>query len=259
MLRELGDRCPALAPPTRVILLDNCIGHIGAFGVLPARGNTVAVIPCLNEARAIGGIVTLLLSRVRSVIVVDDGSSDDTASAATQAGARVERHPVPRGKGAALATGWTLAGSLGAEWILLLDGDGQHDPADANGFFAAAADPVRMVVGNRMPQAHAMPWLRRQTNRWMSRRISALAGIAIPDSQCGYRLVHLPSLAQLGLCSQRFEIESEMLVTFARAGLAVAFAPVQVHYRDERSKISPVRDTLRWICWYRSTRSAAPR
>lgn len=224
--------------------------------MLPARGNTVAIVPCLNEARAIGGVVVALRPFVRETLVIDDGSTDGTAAVASAAGATVCRLERSLGKGAALAVGWTAATNHGAEWVLLLDGDGQHDPLDAPGLFAAATDGVRLVVGNRMPQAAAMPWLRRQTNRWMSRRISALAGISIPDSQCGFRLAHLPSLQQARLQSRQFEIESEMLVAFARAGWGVAFAPVQVRYRDETSKISPLRDTLRWIRWYRST--AAP-
>ena len=230
--------------------------------MLPARGNTVAVIPCLNEARAIGAVVVALGPFVRETVVVDDGSTDGTAAAASAAAvasaaaATVCRLERSLGKGAALAAGWTAAANHGAEWVLLLDGDGQHDPMDAPGLFAAATEGIRLVVGNRMPQAAGMPWLRRQTNRWMSRRISALAGISIPDSQCGYRLAHLPSLLQASLQSQQFEIESEMLVTFARAGWGVAFAPVQVRYRDERSKISPLRDTLRWFRWYRSAAAA---
>lgn len=227
--------------------------------MLPACGNTVAIVPCLNEARAIGGVVVALHPFVRETIVVDDGSTDGTAAAASAAGATVCRLERSLGKGAALAVGWTAAANQGAEWVLLLDGDGQHDPLDAPGLFAAATAGVRLVVGNRMSQAAAMPWLRRQTNRWMSRRISGLAGIPIPDSQCGFRLAHLASLQEASLHSQQFEIESEMLVAFAHAAWGVAFAPIQVRYGEERSKISPLRDTLRWIRWYRSASSATAR
>ena len=222
--------------------------------MLPAHGNTVAVVPCLNEARAIGALVPRLFSHVCEVLVIDDGSSDDTGRLASLAGARVVRHDSPLGKGAALATGWSAAVQDSALWALLLDGDGQHDPDDAPDLFAAAVAGIHLVVGNRMPNAQAMPFVRRQTNRWMSRRISTLASCTIPDSQCGYRLVHLPSLQKVGLRSRCFEIESEMIVAFARAGLGIASAPIQVRYRGERSKISPVRDTLRWIRWYWSTR-----
>lgn len=228
--------------------------HPEASAVLPVHGNTVAVVPCLNEARTIGALVPRLLHLVREVLVIDDGSSDETGRLASLAGARVIRHDSPLGKGAALATGWTVALQESALWTLLLDGDGQHDPDDAPRLFAAAVQGIHLVVGNRMPNAQAMPFVRRHTNRWMSRRISTLAGREIPDSQCGYRLVHLPSLQKVGLRSRCFEIESEMIVAFARAGLGIASAPIQVRYRGERSKISPVRDTLRWFRWYRTAR-----
>jgi glycosyltransferase involved in cell wall biosynthesis len=219
------------------------------------RDRTIAVIPCLNEGATIGALVRDTRRWVERVVVVDDGSSDQTARAATEAGAVVERHESPRGKGAALATGWTAAAGQGAEWTLLLDGDGQHDPADSAGFFEAAENGARLVIGNRMPGASAMPWLRRRTNRWMSRRISVLAGTEIPDSQCGYRLVHLPSLQRIALRCRRYEIESEMTVAFARAGLAIGFVPIRVRYGGEKSRISPVLDTVRWVRWYLKARA----
>lgn len=222
----------------------------------PDRGNTVAVIPCLDEADAIGDVVRRLAPFVRETLVVDDGSVDDTSRAAAGAGAQVLRHERPLGKGAALATGWNAAATNPhTAWILLLDGDGQHAPEDSPALFAAAArDQADLVIGNRMPQAHAMPWLRRQTNLWMSRRISRLAAVHIPDSQCGFRLVRLHALQRVPLRSRHFEIESEMAVAFARAGLRIASAPVSVRYAAERSKIAPLRDTLRWLQWYRDAR-----
>ena len=221
----------------------------------PHRLNTIAVIPCLNEARTIGPLVSALAPHVHASLVVDDGSTDDTSSVATEAGARVLRHPHPLGKGAALASGWTTAASSGALWVLLLDGDGQHAPEDAPGLFAAAASPnIQLVVGDRTPQADSMPWIRRVTNRCMSRWITSLAGVPIPDSQCGYRLVHLPSLERVRLQTRQFEIESEMIVAFARANLGIATAPIQVRYQGERSKISPIPDSIRWLRWYLASR-----
>lgn len=238
--------------PSRV--LDIRRDRSEAFAVLPDRGNTIAIIPCLNEAAVIGSLVSRMHEHVARVAVVDDGSTDDTAGAARSAGAVVERWRTSLGKGAALSAGWNLASRLGGEWALLLDGDGQHDPAEAPKFFAGAAGGARLVIGDRMGQAEAMPGLRRWTNRWMSRRISALAGMEIPDSQCGYRLAHIPSLLALDLKTSRYEIESEMTVAFVKAGLPVSFVPVAVRYRGERSKISPLSDAFRWFRWYLRTR-----
>jgi len=212
--------------------------------------STIAVVPCLNEAATIPEVVSGLAGRVRSVIVVDDGSTDLTASKARDAGAEVLRHGKPRGKGAAMATGWARATEQGAEWVLFLDGDGQHDPAEADRFLEQADRGAQLVIGNRMGNPCPMPPLRWFTNGWVSRRVSRLAGCRVPDALCGYRLVHLPTLAALGLRSRRYEIESEMTVAFGRQGLPIVSVPISCRYRSERSRISPIRDTLRWFRWY---------
>jgi hypothetical protein len=86
----------------------------------------------------------------------------------------------------------------------------------------------------------------------MSRRLSKLAGCALPDTQCGFRMVRLDVWATLPLRTERFEVESEWLLAFAGAGHRIEFVPVEVVYRDERSKIQPLRDTWRWFRWLRS-------
>jgi len=211
---------------------------------------TAAIVPCLNEAAFIGAVVTGVRAWVDRVLVVDDGSSDATSAVARAAGAEVLRLRSRSGKGAALAAGWHQAARWGVEWVLLLDGDGQHDPADAPSFFEAGRTGARLVIGNRMTTPATMPWLRRRTNEWVSRRLSSLGGIHLPDALCGYRLVHLGSLLELGLHSRNYEIESEMTVAFARRGHPIAFVPVRTRYGFERSKISPLRDTWRWFRWY---------
>ena len=111
-----------------------------------------------------------------------------------------------------------------------------------------------MIVGNRMHSAHRMPFLRRGVNRWMSARLSRYCGCALPDSQCGFRLVHLPSWNQFDFRSEHFEIESELLVRFVRAGLKVEFIRIQTVYAAEHSKVHPLRDTIRWFRWWREIR-----
>jgi glycosyltransferase involved in cell wall biosynthesis len=207
---------------------------------------------------SIQGLVQSLRQLVPAVFVVDDGSTDQTASRAKQAGARVMRHPKPRGKGAALQNGWRQARQSGFEWALTLDGDGQHSPGDIPALFQRAeSSGADLVVGNRMPEAARMPWLRRNVNRWLSQRLSALAGRRLPDSQCGFRLMKLEAWSALPIAATHFEIESEVLVAFVTAGLRVEFVPVRVIYAGERSKIHPLRDTVRWLRWYRCARVLA--
>jgi len=210
-----------------------------------------AVIPCLNEASAIGGVVSRVRHYLPVVFVVDDGSHDNTGELAAAAGAKVLRRSVPSGKGAALRTGWRHARECGFDWALTIDGDGQHAAEDIPAFLEAAERTgAKLVVGNRMVDPKGMPWLRQRVNRWMSRRISALAGTALPDSQCGFRLMDLNMWADLPVTANRFEIESDVLLAFAVSGCRIEFVPIQVIYKSEQSKIRPVRDTFRWFRWW---------
>jgi glycosyltransferase involved in cell wall biosynthesis len=213
--------------------------------------NCVAVIPCFNEAAHIGKLVTEVRKHLAKVIVVDDGSTDTTAECAQRSGAEIVRLPRNTGKGAALRRGWECARELGFAWVLLLDGDGQHSAEDIPAFFQCARKTgSALVIGNRMDHAAAMPWMRRCVNRWMSRRISKMTGVQLPDSQCGFRLACLDTLRRLSFHVNRFEIESAMLVAFLAAGEKVEFVAVRTIYGNSESKINPLADTWRWLGWW---------
>jgi glycosyltransferase involved in cell wall biosynthesis len=213
------------------------------------------VIPCRNEGTSIAGLVREARQYLPLVLVVDDSSDDDTAARAIEAGAEAIRRREGPGKGAAIKAGVSTALGRQCEWVMTLDGDGQHRPADIPAFLHRAAKTgAVLIVGNRMCQASAVPWLRRHVNRWMSRRISALAGRCLPDSQCGFRLINLKAWAALRLETNHFEIESEMLLAFVRAGCRVEFVPIQVVGRGGRSHIHAVMDTWRWLRWWSRAR-----
>jgi glycosyltransferase involved in cell wall biosynthesis len=224
---------------------------------VPPTEHIAAVIPCHNEAAAIAEVVRAVRRHIATVIVVDDGSCDDTAALAERAGATVLQLAPRRGKGAALQAGFARAHELGFSHTLMLDGDGQHTAGDIPAFLQRAEQGgAELIVGNRMAQAARMPFMRRQVNRAMSWVLSRLAGKSFPDSQCGFRLMNLSAWRAVTLRSRNFEIESEMLLAFARAGRAISFVPVAVIYRDERSKISVWRDTWRWLRWLNRIRRA---
>jgi glycosyltransferase involved in cell wall biosynthesis len=209
------------------------------------------VIPCLNEAATIAALVAAVRQHLETVVVVDDGSTDATARLAACAGAAVLRHDQVEGKGAALRTGLTWLHQRQLPWALLMDGDGQHAPGDIPKFLHfAGRGAVGLISGERMSAAAEMPWLRRAVNRWLSRRLSALTGQRIPDSQCGFRLLRLALWAALDLETNHFEVESELLYACASAGVPIHFVPVQVIYAAERSKVRPLRDSWRWFCWW---------
>lgn len=208
------------------------------------------IIPCLNEVAAIETLVRHVREHLPAVIVVDDGSTDATGERATRAGAEVLCHDQPQGKGAALQTGLKRARERGFAWAMTIDGDGQHSPRDIPAFLDhAGRTDAALVIGNRMTDAGRMPWLRRQVNRWMSRRLSRMAGRALPDTQCGFRLLRLDVWSKLPIATRHFEIESEMLLAFVSASHLVEFVPIQVIYKAEQSKIHPWRDTVRWFRW----------
>jgi glycosyltransferase involved in cell wall biosynthesis len=214
-----------------------------------------AVIPCLNEAAAIGKVVGGVRGHLPHVWVVDDGSTDATAKEAEAAGATVLRHDVPLGKGAALQDGWWAVRTAGFDWALTLDGDGQHATEDIPAFLEFVdRTGARLVSGNRMNNTRRMPPVRRLVNWWMSRQLSRVAETALPDTQCGFRLMNLSDWAALPVKASHFEIESEILIEFARAGHRIGFVPIQVIYSDERSKINPLRDTIRWFRWWQQNR-----
>ena len=149
-----------------------------------------ALIPAYCEERHLGGVVTAVRMEVEAVLVVDDGSPDRTGETAAAAGAEVLRHERNLGKGAALKSGFRHLWARGFDAVVMLDGDGQHLPAEITRFRAAAeAEPATgLWVGNRMDDARVMPRTRRWTNRFMSALLSRVAGRRIPDSQCGFRL-----------------------------------------------------------------------
>jgi glycosyltransferase involved in cell wall biosynthesis len=210
-----------------------------------------ALVPCFNEAAHIGTVIAGVQKHLPKVIVVDDGSTDATAERAKTAGAEVIRRSRNYGKGAALRAGWQHARNRGFEWVLTMDGDGQHAPDDIPALLDCAENTgVALVVGNRMGRANLMPFLRRRVNHWMTRRLSKLVGIPLADSQCGFRLIKLDALLRLQIRADRFAVESETLVAFIAAGCKVEFVPVQVIYQATPSRIHPVLDSWRWFRWW---------
>ena len=142
------------------------------------RTNVAALIPCYLEERLIGEVARRVRAQLETVLVVDDGSKDATESEARAAGVEVIRHTVNQGKGAAIKTGLrALADRAGVEYVLILDGDGQHLPEEIPRFLEAAnRTGAQMLVGNRMSDVERMPFVRKLTNRFMSAQISGVCG-----------------------------------------------------------------------------------
>ncbi len=207
------------------------------------------VIPAFREAGTIASLVRALRARGAHAIVVDDGSDDGTSPIARAAGAEVLRHGANRGKGASLRTGFERGLALGFPRLATMDGDGQHDPADLGPLLRAARESgADVVVGNRLDDPRGMSLVRLLTNRLMSRLISAIAGIAVADSQCGLKLYEAAAVRALRLRTSRFDTESEILLEAGRLGFSVANAPIRCIYHQPRpSHIRAVTDTGRFL------------
>ncbi|MEI6634092.1 MAG: glycosyltransferase family 2 protein [Chlamydiota bacterium] len=207
-----------------------------------------ALIPAFNEEARVTAVVIGARRHLPKVIVVDDGSDDATAAAAEKAGAEVIRHPVNRGKGAGLKTGMERAFGEGFNAVLILDADGQHKADEIPLFIRAAEETgADIVVGSRMGKTEGMPLVRYLTNRFTSAVISKMAGLRIPDSQCGYRLVREGAFRRMTFRAMRYDAESEMLIEAGRAGCRIISVPVSTIYGTEKSRISPFKDTVRFF------------
>jgi glycosyltransferase involved in cell wall biosynthesis len=208
-----------------------------------AKATALVLIPARNEAAAIGRVVSGCRHAGFSVTVIDDGSSDGTAFLAAQAGADVLLVTGPHhGKTAALHQA-LIHLPAAIEWLFFLDGDGQHYPADLERFWTLREN-ADLIVGNRMPEADKIPFLRRWTNRIMS---GFLRRSGISDSQCGFRLVRRAWLDSWLPAGHHFQFETEMALLAASRPCRVVNLPISAIYEREESKIVPWRDALNFI------------
>jgi glycosyltransferase involved in cell wall biosynthesis len=217
--------------------------------VAQIRSHTAAVIPAYQDEKHIGDIVRRTRERLDHVLVIDDGSSDQTAQRAREAGAEVIVHSQNRGKGEAIKTGLEHWLKREVPWVTLLDSDGQHLPEEIDRFIAAASSAARptFFIGNRMNDLAGMPFVRRVVNRYMSSRISRVCGQQIPDTQCGYRMLDRQLIPELLGGGHRFDYETEVLIIASRKGFRIESVPITTVYTDQVSKIHPMRDAIRFF------------
>ena len=203
------------------------------------------VIPAFNEADTVGQVVGELRGAAawREIIVVDDASTDATASVAAGAGARVVRHPYNKGNGAAVKTGIRHATG---EWVLILDADGQHSPDDAVRLVQRLGE-YDLVVGARSPATQATS-ARRLGNFALNRIASYLAERPIPDLTSGFRAARRRYLIEfLHLLPNGFSTPTTTTLAFLRAGYSVTFEPVDARPRSGASKIRFARDGAKFF------------
>jgi glycosyltransferase involved in cell wall biosynthesis len=213
------------------------------------RSRIAAVIPAYQEEKHVGEVAQRTRAQLENVLVVDDGSTDATAERARSSGVDVVIHPQNRGKGESIKTGLRYWLERGSEYVVLLDADGQHLPEEISRFVDSAASEsnAKIFIGSRMNDTSTMPLVRRIVNRYMSGEISRVCGQRIPDTQCGFRMLHRDIIPEVLSGASRFEYETEMLIIASRKGHRVASVPISTVYSDEVSSINPVRDTMRFF------------
>jgi glycosyltransferase involved in cell wall biosynthesis len=212
--------------------------------------NRIAVIiPAYNAGTTIRELIERTSKFIDrgDIVVIDDGSGDQTFGSAQATGAVVLRHQANRGKGEALKTGFRHVQGRDYHALITLDADMQHDPESIPDFVRRASGFSGIMIGTRKRNLKIMPFARWLTNNLTSLIVSVLSDQSIRDSQSGYRLITTQVLKSVRLESRKYDLESEILIKAKRKGFEIAEVPIRTIYAGGRSFINPLVDTGRFI------------
>ncbi len=193
--------------------------------------NEAIIIPAYNEGKTIFEVITNTKKFASNIIVVDDGSQDNTVTEAARAGAKVVKHKVNLGKGAALKTGCDYAFKQGAEKIITLDADGQHDPKEIPSFISAL-DQHDIAFGSRKAP-ESMPKVFKFGNKVITKTLQWLYGVMVEDSQCGYRSFKTTAYPQIRWGATDYYVETEMAIRAGKKKLKHTTVPIETIYADK--------------------------
>jgi glycosyltransferase involved in cell wall biosynthesis len=208
----------------------------------------IAIIPSYNEEKNIRFVVERVKKYVDKVVVIDDGSRDMTSVEAERGGAMVYKNEENLGKADAMKVGFSYAINFGADAILTIDGDGQHNPDDIPKFIEKLNQGFDLVVGARKFATPKMPAIRIFANSFSSFLSTLACKTKILDSQSGYRIIKKELVEKVKFESKRYEMETEMLIKAARCGFKIGFVEIDTIYRVEaKSKINQILDPLRFV------------
>ena len=211
---------------------------------------TAVVIPAYNASQTLPDLIRRVSVHLpqKNIIVVDDGSRDQTSQAVEETEATLLHHPENRGKGEALKTGFQHAVGKGYDLVITLDSDLQHDPRFIEDFLSRVRlNNADLILGRRNINVKTMPLTRYLSNKLTSSVISILTGRSIKDSQSGYRLIKSKVLRSLKLRSRKYDLESEILLKAAKKRFKIGSIPVSTIYVHNRGFASPLANTLRFL------------
>ena len=210
------------------------------------------IIPAYNAEKRIADVIKQVKIHVDdNIILINDGSTDSTATIAKNENVIVLSHTSNRGKGAALRTGFSQAMALNWKGVITIDADGQHNPEYIPKFIEyfklTGAD---IIIGSRMANLKSMPFHRVLSNKITSKLLSWRIGQKIIDSQCGYRFICTDVFKKIDLFTSHYETESEILIRGGLAGFKIDFIDIDTIYKNEPSSINLYIDTWRFIKLY---------
>jgi glycosyltransferase involved in cell wall biosynthesis len=211
---------------------------------------TAIIIPSYNASPTLGKLISKLTEYVSSkdIVVIDDGSTDDTYEVAKDSRVTVIQHEKNKGKGIALKTGFDYCLKNNYSGVITMDADLQHDPKFVQDFLKMGeSSKYGIIIGTRQMNLKIMPSDRYLTNKICSIIISILAGKTIHDSQSGYRWISREVLKKVNLSSKRYDLESEILIKAGRANFKMGEVEISTIYEKSKSFINPFVDTGRFI------------
>jgi glycosyltransferase involved in cell wall biosynthesis len=213
--------------------------------------NILIAIPVYNEENHLPVLLQEILQLYPhiSILVVDDGSIDQTENAIRTFSVKCITHEYNRGKGAAILTAVEYARANRYQWLIMLDGDGQHAPSDIKNFIKAIEqNDADIILGNRMNLVKDMPFHRLLSNGTTSVIISLCSGnLRVHDSQCGFRAVRVSCVVSGSYKYKGFQFESELLLRFGKADKRFKEIPIKTIYKNQKSKMNLLNDTLKFI------------
>ena len=213
-------------------------------------GKILVIIPAYNASSTLFSLIEEISTSVEreNILVVDDGSSDDTFAIANESKVKVVQHKRNKGKGEALQTGFRYALDNGYDAVITMDADLQHDPQFIPDFVEKfRQNSLDIIIGTRKIELKTMPFSRWLTNNLTSIIVSVLGRTKVRDSQSGYRLISAKVLKRIRLVTKKYDLESELLIKAGKIKFKIDSVVISTIYRGSKSYINPLVDTKRFI------------